>query len=174
MKMNKSFMTETAVSTVSPESAVADPKEILVPIDFSQSSVNALRHAACLAARQGAHLTLLNVMEEPVSFRALDLAAQEHRRQHDHVRQLQQLVDRELDPDIAANMVVRTGNPSDEIALAAAQRHSDLIVMGRHEHHGLRRLLRGHTVRKVADNAPCPVMVLNDDYQAPTRRKLAA
>ena len=161
MKMTKSFMSDTATSGVSPESAAADPKEILVPIDFSQSSVNALRHAASLAASQGAHLTLLNVMEEPTSFRALDLAAQEHRRQHDHAQQLQQLADRELAPDIAANLVVRTGNPSHEIALVAAQRHSDLIVLGRHEHHGFRRWFHGHTVRHVADNAPCPVMVLN-------------
>jgi len=174
MKMNKSFMTETAVSTVSPESAPPDPKEILVPIDFSQSSVNALRHAAFLAAKQGAHLTLLNVLEEPASFRALDLAAQEHRRQHDHARRLQKLVDRELDLGIAANMVVRTRNPSHEIWLVAAQRHSDLIVMGRHEHHGLRRWFRGHTVRRVANNAPCPVIILNDDYQSPMHRKLPA
>jgi nucleotide-binding universal stress UspA family protein len=161
MKMNKSFMSDTAVSTVSPESAAADLREILVPIDFSQSSVNALRHAAALAAKTKAHLTLLNVMDEPVSFRALDLAAQEYQRQHDHARQLQQLADRELAPTIAANLLVRTGNPSHEISLVAAQRHSDLIVMGRHEHHGLRRWFHGHTVRRVADNAPCPVMVLN-------------
>ncbi len=173
MKMNKSFMAETTVSTVSPESATAAPREILVPIDFSQSSVNALRHAASLAVKQGAHLTLLNVMQEPVTFRSLDLAAQEYRRQHDHIQQLQHLVDHELDPAIATNMVIRTGDPSNEIALVAAQRHADLIVLGRHEHHGLRRWFHGHTVRHVVDTAPCPVMVLNDDYQPSMPRRLA-
>jgi len=161
MKTNKSIVTETAVSTVSPDSSAADPKEILVPIDFSKQSVNALRHAAGLAARARAHLTLLNVVEEPASFRALDLDAQEHRLQHEHTQQLQQLVQSELDPGISAHTVVRTGNPSEEIARMAVQQHADLIVIGRHEHHGLGRWLHGHTVRHVADNAPCPVMVLN-------------
>jgi nucleotide-binding universal stress UspA family protein len=159
-----------------PETAAAHArkKEILVPIDFSESSVKALRHAAGLAAKDQAHLTLLNVVEEPASFRTLDTQGQQRGRRQEHARQLQELARRELGPNMAAGILICAGNPSREITRVAARRHADLIVMGRHEHHGLRRWFHGRTASRIARNASCPVMVLDDNSREPTPHKLVA
>jgi universal stress protein A len=148
-------------------------KEILVPIDFSESSVKALRHAAGLAAKDQAHLTLVNVVDEPVSFRTLDLPGQQRGQRKEHARQLQELARRELGPDVAAGIVICDGNPSREITRLAARQRADLIIVGRHERHGLHRWFRGRTASRVADTAPCPVVVLNDARNRPRPHTLA-
>ena len=165
----KTFFTVQATAM-----ANAGKKEILVPIDFPESSVNTLRHAAGLAAKDQAHLTLLNVVEEPVSFRALDLPRQQRGRRQEHARQLQELARRELGPGMADGIVICDGNPSREITRVAARQHADLIVLGLHERHGLRRWFHGHTASRIAHNASCPVMVLNNNGHQPTPHKIAA
>jgi nucleotide-binding universal stress UspA family protein len=37
-----------------------------------------------------------------------------------------------------------------------------LIIVGRHEHHGIGRWFHGHTASRLARQAPCPVMVLGN------------
>lgn len=58
-------LTKTAAPKESPASR---QEEILVPIDFSESSVTALRHARALAQEGGTQVILLNVVEAPGSF----------------------------------------------------------------------------------------------------------
>gem|GEM_PF-1644474 len=137
-------------------------REIMVPVDFSMPSLRALRHAAMLAQKENAHLTLLNVIEEPVSFRSLDKPFRERSRLESRELGLEDLARRELPHDVAAHIVVCEGNPATEITRMAAQRHTDLIVVGCHRHHWLVRLFRGHTAARVIEQAPCPVVVLNE------------
>jgi nucleotide-binding universal stress UspA family protein len=148
-------------SPATPEAAAAAPKEILVAIDFSKASVTALRHAAEIATKEGAHLTVLNVVIEPPSFRSLDLARRERRERLDHTLQLRKFTRRELGPDNHAQLMVCRGEPSAEIARVAAHQHASLVVVGRHEHHGLARWWHGRTVSRVVRRAPCPVIVMN-------------
>jgi nucleotide-binding universal stress UspA family protein len=137
-----------------------EAEQILVPIDFSGSSAPALRHAAVLAAGGRAQVTLLNVMEEEPSFRRLDHAAEERQRHNDRASRLSELARQELGTGIRANVVVLKGRPVTEIKRLAVKIHSDLIVMGRHAHGGLRRWFRKHTADHVAAGVPCPVVTL--------------
>jgi nucleotide-binding universal stress UspA family protein len=140
---------------------VAGQKEIVVAIDFSKSSVAALRHAAGIAAKEGAHLTVVNVVREPASFRSLDLVRKERRERLEHTLQLREFTRRELGPDNNAQLMVCNGEPSVEIARVAARQHASLVVMGRHEHRGLSQWWHGHTANRVIRRAPCPVIVTN-------------
>ena len=137
-------------------------REIMVPVDFSMSSLRALRHAAVLAQKENAHLTLLNVIDEPLSFRSLDKPSRERSRLASRASGLEELVARELPPGVAVHIVVCEGNPATEITRVAAQRRTDLIVVGCHRHHWLVRLFRGHTAARVIEQSPCPVVVLNE------------
>src|SRR5947209_998709 len=87
-------------------SPAAKQKEILVPIDFSKASVNALRHARELAKGEHARLTLINVIEEPRSFRTLDVVGQKHARHGEHAARLQELADRELGEQAGARIEI--------------------------------------------------------------------
>ena len=136
------------------------PKRILVPIDFSRPSIDALRHARVLADGH-AQLILLNIVEDPGSFRTLDAVGQRRARHKLRACQLQELADRELGSQIPASIEIREGNPSVEIAKCASERHVDLIVVGRHPSHAFWRGGQGRTARKLSRKAPCPVLLLN-------------
>lgn len=134
----------------------------MVTVDFPSLSIAVLRHAAALAQKENARLTLLSVIEEPVSFRTLDKVSRERCRLHSRVSALEEIASRELPPDMAVQIVVCEGNPVVEITRMAAQRRTDLIVVGCHPRHWLLRPFHGNTAARVMERAPCPVVVLNE------------
>src|SRR5581483_4580577 len=115
------------------------PQDILVPVDFSESSIKALHVAAALAAKEHSRVTLLNVVTEPRSFRVLDQPRQEFGQRHENEQRLKKLADRELGPEVISHTIVRRGDPSTEIKRTAAQEHAAMIVLGRHPRHGAGR-----------------------------------
>ncbi|HTI68945.1 MAG TPA: universal stress protein [Candidatus Limnocylindria bacterium] len=137
-------------------------REFLVPIDFSAASIQALRLAVGLAEKENAHLILLNVVEEVPSFRNLDAAAQQREWHQQHAARLLEIAGRECGERLKVQTLVRDGNPIHEIERAAAEQHADLIVVGQHRRHGLRRFFHGHTANGVTSRAKCPVVVLNE------------
>jgi universal stress protein A len=161
--MQKSNCTPAAVLTETAppkESPTSKQEEILVPIDFLESSVTALRHARALAAGGRTRVILLNVVEAPGSFRKSDVVRRQRAFYTQRAERLQELADRELGSQVAARIEVREGKPSVEILRLASQRRVDLIVVGRHERHGPRRWLRAHTATQLSKKAPCPVLLL--------------
>ena len=165
--MQKSNCTSAAVLTETPipkQSPASKQEEILVPIDFSESSVTALRHARALAEGGRTQVTLLNVVEAPGSFRKSDVVRQQRAFYTQRAERLQELADRELGSQVAARIEVREGRPSVEIVRLASQRQVELIVLGRHQHHGLRHWLQGHTASQLSEKARCPVLLLQAGY----------
>ncbi len=55
---------------------------------------------------------------------------------------------------------VRWEAPGDEIAQLAADLEADLVVVGTHGRHGLRRVMMGSVAEQVVRLAPCPVLVV--------------
>jgi nucleotide-binding universal stress UspA family protein len=161
MEKNKRTFAALVTEAVTPKrSPSSKQKEILVPIDFSESSLSALRHARELAAEQRARLILLNVVEERASFRTLDAVGQHRACYEQRSGRLREIAERELGSHLVTNIEVREGKPSVEIELFARQRQVDLIIVGRHQHHGLRQWFNGHTASRLSKNAPCPLLVL--------------
>ena len=165
MEKNKRTFAALVTQAVTPKgSSSPKQKEILVPIDFSEPSLSALRHARELATQQKARLILLNVIEEPASFRTLDVVGQQRARCKQRSGRLHEIAERELGSQVANTIEVREGKPSVEIARFASQRQVDLIVMGQHQHHGLRRWFQGHTASRLSKNAPCALVVFKADH----------
>ncbi len=131
-----------------------------MPIDFSESSVAALRCARALAEGGKTQVILLNVVEDPGSFRILDVVGHQRTCHTQRAKRLQELADRELGLQVAAQIEVREGKPSEEIVRFASKCRVDLIVVGRHEHHSLRHWFRGRTANQLSKTAPCPVLLL--------------
>jgi nucleotide-binding universal stress UspA family protein len=61
---------------------------------------------------------------------------------------------------VAADSLVREGNPAQTIVAAAADNDCDLIVVGNQGRSGLDRLLMGSVSQQVVIQAKCPVMVV--------------
>ena len=128
---------------------------ILVPLDFSGKSRRALRYAAPVAARFGARVVLLHVLEKPVRDvkAATARLAAAHKRLHETA--LQFLPAEQIDQTI-----VREGNPAREILETARLLHADLLAIAAESSANLGRLFKGSTARRVLRLAPCPVLTV--------------
>jgi nucleotide-binding universal stress UspA family protein len=128
---------------------------ILVPIDFSASSNATLDYARQMAARFGARLYLLHVLENDflrptvADPQAVEAAI---------LRQLRERLTLEERLRGAEPVVVRSDALADAIVTYARSADIDLIVMGTHGRSGLAHLLKGSVAERVVRKAPCMVL----------------
>jgi nucleotide-binding universal stress UspA family protein len=61
---------------------------------------------------------------------------------------------------IRVETLVREGDPGTEIIQEAETWPADLIIVGSHGHHGLKRLLVGSVAHYVANHAPCSIEIV--------------
>jgi universal stress protein A len=138
---------------------------ILLPIDFSAESKNALRYAGAFARQFGACLTLLHVVEPVVC--AADFGYGPVTRLYPNEELLQKartrlrLLGKRLTPSwLRVTADVRTGVAETEIVEAARELETDLIVMGTHGDCRSGQTPIGSTAERVVRHAPCPVFVV--------------
>ena len=142
-------------------------KRILVPIDFSEHSKNALKYAVKLAGQYNSELILVYVVEPVVypadlGFGQATIPNIEPDLAHRAKAGLEQLVKDSVSKDISARTMVRTGNPFAEILTTAKDEHADLIVIATHGHSGVEHLIFGSTAEKVVKRARCPVLMVRE------------
>ena len=140
-------------------------KRILVPTDFSECSLKAIRYAASFARQFEAEITLLYVVQPyyPVpQMGALDYAIPETDLTQNAARELQALAGREIPSDIKVQTLVRVGNAAHEIAGAARTVGANLILLSTHGHTGLKHVFMGSTTEHVVRYAPAPVLVVRE------------
>lgn len=140
------------------------PSRILVPVDFSPSSDQALDYAVALAAKLDATVHVLNVISVPV-FGVPELGVAMTSSVIDQlVRDNQIAVDRLVaarkDQAKLAGGLLRTGDPRDVIVQTAEELKADLIVMGTHGRRGLSRALLGSVAESVVRHSAVPVLTL--------------
>ena len=137
-------------------------ERILVPVDFSDCSLDALEYAVQVARRSSASIRLLHVLE-PVSY-GLDFTLL-HVSKRGHMKEVigQRLSD--LAKALAAAQVptdveLRGGLPPDSILDGAKAMPADLIVMGTHGRRGLSHTLSGSVAESVLKKSTCPVLTV--------------
>jgi nucleotide-binding universal stress UspA family protein len=142
-------------------------RTIVAAIDFSETSDDALRVAADLAACHGSELHLLHVIPDArqqawsVEAPGLDFSAL----QQESVADAERMLASRTTPAVTAlPRVVRrvvAGLPAArEIAQYAASHGADLIVVGTHGYGPVRRLVLGSVADRVVRMAPCPVLTV--------------
>ena len=140
-------------------------KRILVPIDFSKHSEQALAHAIELASISGAVLDLIHVVHLP-SYPTLNdvgifsLYQYQPGLEEKALKHLALLWERFADSNIEVTFNVFDGQPGDEIVRFALEHKSDLIVMGTHGLTGLSHFLLGSIAAKTIRKAPCPMFIV--------------
>ena len=134
-------------------------KQILVPFDFSEQSVEAVEVALQLVDKQSevhvAHVCpYLNTVEPAVIWDAID---DEKRKEHTTAEMSKMLAGLG-----AANVQfhVGFGDPGHVIADLAEDIPAGLIVIPSHGRSGFKRLLLGSVAERVVRLAKCPVLVL--------------
>lgn len=142
-------------------------KQLLVPVDGSESAMLGLAEAIKMAKSDGSKLHLLHVVDEVVPFgmeipgRFIEQFIEAMRVQGREVLAKAERVVREhaLESD---SVLVETvgGRAADVIVAQAKQIKADLIVMGTHGRRGLRRLALGSDAELVVRSSPIPVLLV--------------
>jgi nucleotide-binding universal stress UspA family protein len=155
-----------------PDAVPAGPvlyKRILCPVDFSDSSLHALKYAISMAQEADGQLTVLYVeahelenaadVEDIVSDAGMTIGSFVKQREEALRRRLQEVV--ATAPEFCTVESLMThGKPWREVLRIAAERQSDLIVMGVQGRGAADLLFFGSTAQHVVREASCPVMTL--------------
>ncbi len=137
-------------------------KTILVPVDFSDRAMGAVRHAEALQKRFGSRLILLHVLPPPhYEFGAMEVGGTVledlfRTRSEQARRDLDQFLCSETPPPDCERILIE-GDPSTQIVSTAQERDCDLIVMPTHGYGPFRRFILGSVTAKVLHDADCPV-----------------
>jgi nucleotide-binding universal stress UspA family protein len=142
-------------------------KKILVPIDFSDYSKNALKYAVNIVETFKAEMFLIYVVEPviyPPDFSMGQIAIPSINTEWDEraKEELKKLAEAEIPKEIKVQTIVKTGKPFLEIIDTATEKDIDLIVIATHGHSGVEHILFGSTAEKVVRKAPCPVLTLRE------------
>ena len=139
-------------------------RNVLVPVDFSPSSVPALRHARAVAP--SAEIVLLHAFEVPfegkLRFAGVDDDTVRHYRlaaKQEALQKLRALCDEAELPRHAARLMVLHGDPSRRIIEQEQEQDCDLIAIGKHGESMLEDLLLGSVTRRVLSESQCDVLV---------------
>jgi nucleotide-binding universal stress UspA family protein len=142
-------------------------RTIVVAVDFSDASPDALDGALALAAgNPDSRLHLLHVAPDPVppiwmdELPPPDLHATEQAQVDAAREQLASLaVSRALDPG-GVTAAVAVGPAADEIVRYARDHGADVVVLGSHGHGLVRRVLLGGVADTIVRQAPCAVLLV--------------
>lgn len=158
-----------------PDAVPATPvlfKQILCPVDFSDCSMHALNYAMSLAQEADAHLTVLHVIAYELEDK-LDMSrainerlslADFRRRREDTIRQrLKEAVPDTVATYCSVETMVSSGKPGREILRIAAEKQSDLIVIGVSGRGAADLMFFGSTTNHVVREATCPVLTLRQE-----------
>jgi len=135
---------------------------ILCPIDFSDSSLQAVERAAQIAAPSGAGITLLHIIEIPLTVGGeppmSDLIEDIEKRS---VHLLEEWAsDLKAKVSVPVTTEIQIGSPGPQtLALLDRDPTYDLVVMGSLGRTGIRRVVLGSVAETVVRHAACPVLV---------------
>jgi nucleotide-binding universal stress UspA family protein len=144
---------------------VGEVDRVLVPIDFSDPSREALRHARAVADLYDARLDLLYVIEEalPPAFYVggvssiYDVEPDIENKARAH---LQRFVNKTPGPDVDVDIHVMPGQAASGILSFAEENDIDLVTTSTHGRTGLDRFLLGSVAEKLVRHLRCPVLTV--------------
>ena len=138
---------------------------IVVGVDLSVPSGQALERAAALAQLNGASLILVHAQADDAPVANVDnevvkqLGEVSAAVRAEETKRLGTLLDEMKGRGIQTELIGRGGPPGDVVGDVARERSAELIVVGTHGHTGIQRFLLGSVATAVLRTAPCDVLV---------------
>ena len=141
-------------------------RQILVPIDGSEPSLQAVRMALhFIELSPVCKMTVLYVIDKVVLSELVrfskhgekEVEAELEEQGHRYLELARKEAERQ---GVPAQCQTRKGDPFEEIIAAANNLRADLIIMGHAGRRGTTRVLIGSVTQRVLDYAPCPVLVM--------------
>ena len=141
-------------------------RQIVVPVDFTDTSDRALSYAVELARKFDSTITVVHAYQIPVyGFPAdgsyittADVAAQISTAAQGR---LDAIIESQKLSNIPMTGILRDGVAWEEINAVAQEVNADLIIIGTHGRRGLARALLGSVAENVIRTAKIPVLVIH-------------
>lgn len=144
-------------------------KKILVAIDGSDPSIQALGIAANISVENEAELTILSVVPFPPAMLSEEAMPTYLPRYQDDLRESYKLMLKKTDenikqkhPELKTVPIVMEGKPAKTIVEVAQSRGVDLIIIGNRGSSGLLSWMLGSVSQQVVNNCTVPVLVVKD------------
>ena len=161
-------------------------RKVLYATDLSETGRAAFPHAASIANHYGAELTVFHVLESSHLEKYLVGYMSEHLWNEIKTRNLEEarelLISRKRDdaqikdsveqfcddtmaqmkkqPYVSYDVIVKSGDPVEQIIDEAKTGKYDLVVLGKQGHRGISDSLMGSTTWRVLHQCPVPVLVI--------------
>ncbi len=143
-----------------------DSSKILIPVDFSDTSLLAIKHGAFIAQYTKADLYLLHVINAPflsqnmfLPIVTLENNTEIEKKALAKLAELSEDLKKEY--GINAQSIIKIGSPSREVSQVAKEIGASLIIMGTHGYSPLEEIVIGSTALKVITKSPCPTMAMS-------------
>lgn len=140
-------------------------KKIIVPIDFSKDSINALEHAVWISNAVGADLRIIHVtksknFEMPFTIENFDKMIGKS------LEDFMQLIYKKYKAKVKGKLdyKIRVGKIYREIVNQAKYDDAYMIIMGTHGVSGFEEMWIGSNAYRVVSNAPCPVLTIRHGF----------
>lgn len=139
-------------------------RSVLIPVDFSPSSLYAIRHAKAIAP--SANFTLLHVFDVPfegyMRYASVDKDVIQHyrdRARQEATNKIHALAEKAKLLPRLSSLLVQHGDPTLRISEQEKVQNADLIVMGKHGESILEKLLLGSVTNYVLSESRCDVLI---------------
>lgn len=140
--------------------------KVLIPVDFSETSLLAIRHGAFFAQKTNAHLYLLHVVNSHFMSQNMFIPVVNLKQSDVETKaaeKLQELANSIIAdyPGLNIDCVIRSGTPATEVVKVARELSASLIVMGTHGYSPIQEIMIGSVALKVITRSPAPTMVMS-------------
>jgi nucleotide-binding universal stress UspA family protein len=144
-------------------------RNILVATDFSTRSDRAIRRGMLMAKAAGASLILIHAVDDDQPQRLIAHQTEEA----EQLLTSQTATLREFD-GVDASFHIVLGDAFETLGRAAAERNSDLLILGPHRRQLLKDVFVGTTAERIIRTSSTPVVMANAMPAAPYRHMLVA
>ena len=150
--------------------------KIIVPIDFSTNSKNALEYASSLAQATKSTIKLVYIVR-PINYNAVTIgvmAEEIAETKASEVKEIKQII-HDLDAkykDVIYDYEIYEGETPAEIIHCATDNNASMIIMGTHGAIGLKKLFFGSNTASVIDQSACPVLAIPENYKFKIPKKI--
>src|SRR5579859_441139 len=144
----------------------AERPVVVVPLDGSELAEAALPMAREFAATFGVHIVLVGVVPGPGDLMATQGSVMAYTGddyesvQTEAQNYLNGIASQLIADGLSVAVAVRTGNPAQQIAVAASEHGASAVVMASHGRTGIVRSILGSVAGETLHHSPCPVLLI--------------
>ena len=153
-------------------------KRILVPVDFSPTSIKAFRYAVEIASKSGGHIILYHLYTPAKSTTVgvfENIRAYNEQLETNNLKRLQRLKKKVLSERIDVPVSTVVGRPPviNNILGFAEHNQIDMIIMGTQGASGLKKIVVGSVAGKIIEKSDIPVLLVPERFEWAPLKQIA-